>query len=192
MEQVFSRTIRAGHIKETPQEHVVVADEAARAALAASFGLKGIALLRGTFVLRHERGGEIVATLDMQAKVTQTCVVTLEPFEARIAERGTLRFVPARSLPASVCVESSPTRAYADILTGGSRSSGSGHTYGFRLTRASWSGLQRSCRFAAPAAPDPWSSQSSFLAVTIIRLAPGFLINDCCPWETSPVSYAEC
>ena len=99
MEQVFSRTIRAGHIKETPQEHVVVADEAARAALAASFGLKGIALLRGTFVLRHERGGEIVATLDMQAKVTQTCVVTLEPFEARIAERGTLRFVPARSLP---------------------------------------------------------------------------------------------
>src|SRR5262249_12357074 len=32
-----------------------------------------------------------------------------------------------------------PDKDYADILTGGSRSSGSGHTYGFRLTRASWS-----------------------------------------------------
>jgi uncharacterized metal-binding protein YceD (DUF177 family) len=99
MEQVFSRTIRAGHIKDAAQEHVVVADEAARAALAAVYGLEGLALLRGTFVLRHERGGVISATLEMQARVTQTCVVTLEPFEARIAERCMLRFVPASSLP---------------------------------------------------------------------------------------------
>jgi uncharacterized metal-binding protein YceD (DUF177 family) len=99
MEQVFSRTIRAGHIKEAAQEHVVVADEAARAALAALYGLEGIARLRGTFVLRHERAGVIAATLDMQATVTQTCVVTLEPFEARIAEHSALRFVPARNVP---------------------------------------------------------------------------------------------
>jgi uncharacterized metal-binding protein YceD (DUF177 family) len=98
MEQVFSRTIRAGHIKETAQEHVVVADEAARAALAALYGLKGIALLRGSFVLRHERAGVIAGTLHMLARVTQTCVVTLEPFEARFEERSALRFVPARSL----------------------------------------------------------------------------------------------
>ncbi len=99
MEQVFSRTIRAGHIKETVQEHVVVADEAARAALAALYGLQGIALLRGTFVLRHEQSGVIGATLEMQARVTQNCVVTLEPFEARIEERNALRFVPARNVP---------------------------------------------------------------------------------------------
>ena len=39
------------------------------------------------------------ATLEMQARVTQNCVVTLEPFEARIEERSALQFVPARSLP---------------------------------------------------------------------------------------------
>jgi hypothetical protein len=99
MEQVFSRTIRAGHIKEATQEHVVVADEPARAALAALYRLAGLALLRGAFVLRHEQSGVIVATLEMRAKVTQTCVVTLEPFETRIEERSTLRFVPARTLP---------------------------------------------------------------------------------------------
>jgi hypothetical protein len=99
MEQVFTRTIRAGHIKEAAQEHVVVADEAAREALARLYGLEGIALLRGAFVLRHEQGGAIAATLAMQARVTQTCVVTLEPFETRIDERSTLRFVPARTLP---------------------------------------------------------------------------------------------
>lgn len=108
MEQVFSRTIRAGHIKEAPQEHVVVADEAARAALAALYGLEGIALLRGAFVLRHERGGTIAATLDMQAEVTQTCVVTLEPFAVRIDERSLLRFVPARSLPEGEAEELDP------------------------------------------------------------------------------------
>ena len=108
MEQVFIRTIRAGHIKEAAQEHVVVADDAARAALAALYGLADIALLRGTFVLRHEQGGVIAAQLVMQAKVTQTCVVTLEPFEARIDERSTLRFVPARSLPEGEAAELDP------------------------------------------------------------------------------------
>ncbi len=110
MEQVFSRTIRAGHIKEASQEHVVVADEAARAALASLYKLAGIALLRGAFVLRHEQGGTIAATLEMQARVTQTCVVTLEPFEVRIDERSVLRFVPARSLPEGEEEELDPER----------------------------------------------------------------------------------
>ena len=108
MEQVFSRTIRAGHIKEASQEHVVVADEAARLSLAALYGLEGIALLRGAFVLRHDRGGVIVAALEMQAKVTQTCVVTLEPFEARIEERSTLQFVPAQTPPEGEEMEIDP------------------------------------------------------------------------------------
>jgi len=48
---------------------------------------------------------------------------------------------PSRPKPESgfgVC-EILADGGYADILTGGSRSSGSGHTYGFRLTRAWWS-----------------------------------------------------
>jgi uncharacterized metal-binding protein YceD (DUF177 family) len=105
MEEHFSRTIRAAHIKDAPQEHVLVANEQERAELAARFDLPAIALLRGAFRLVHERSGVIAATLNMQAKVTQVCVVTLEPFEARIDEQSALRFVPAQSLPESEGVE---------------------------------------------------------------------------------------
>jgi len=105
MEAEFSRMIRAGHIKDIPQEHVLVADTAQRAMLAARFGLPGIALLRGVFILQHERSGVIAGKLSMQAKVTQVCVVTLEEFEARIDEQTDLRFVPAQILPESEGVE---------------------------------------------------------------------------------------
>jgi uncharacterized metal-binding protein YceD (DUF177 family) len=91
----FSRPIRATHIHGDPQTHELVADAPALAALAARFGLPGIAALSGRFVLQHERGGMIAASLTMQASVTQLCVVTLEPFAADIAEQVELRFVPA-------------------------------------------------------------------------------------------------
>jgi hypothetical protein len=108
MEQHFSRTVRPGHIKEAPQEHVVMADEAFRAELAALYGLVGIGLLRGEFVLQHEHGGIIAAQLRMRVKVTQTCVVSLEPFEAKIEERSALRFVPAKNLPEAESMELDP------------------------------------------------------------------------------------
>jgi uncharacterized metal-binding protein YceD (DUF177 family) len=105
METEFTRPIRAGHIKDDAQTHVLLADETARALLAARFGLPGIAYLRGEFILQHERSGVLAAKLHMRATVTQTCVVTLEPFETTIEERSELRFVPAQSLPESEGVE---------------------------------------------------------------------------------------
>ncbi len=108
MEQIFSRLIRAGHIKEAPQTHIITAEPPECAALAALYGLPAISLLRGEFVLSHERAGTIAARLRMQAKVTQTCVVTLEDFETRIDEECTLRFVPAASLPEVEAAEIAP------------------------------------------------------------------------------------
>jgi uncharacterized metal-binding protein YceD (DUF177 family) len=99
MEQNLSRTIRAGHIKAAAQEHVLLADADFRAELAKLYDLPAIGLLRGAFTLQHERSGVIAAKLHMQARVTQVCVVSLEPFEARIDEHSELRFVPARALP---------------------------------------------------------------------------------------------
>jgi uncharacterized metal-binding protein YceD (DUF177 family) len=40
----------------------------------------------------------ISAKLHLQAKVTQICVVTLEPFAAKIDDHAALRFIPARQL----------------------------------------------------------------------------------------------
>jgi len=100
--------IRAAHVKDAPQEHIIVADPAARAALAKMYGLPAIALLRGEFVLQHERAGVIAATLRMQARVTQTCVVTLEPFDDYLDERVALRFVPQSSSPEPEDIELDP------------------------------------------------------------------------------------
>jgi len=99
MDEELSRTVKAGLIHENPQTHEVEADEAVRAALAGRFGLPGIARLRGDFTLRHERSGTIAATLKMRARVTQVCVISLEPFETSIEEEAELRFVPSETLP---------------------------------------------------------------------------------------------
>lgn len=98
MHTEFSHPVKAGQIRSAPQSYELTADAAACAALAARFGLPGIAALTGHFILTHERAGTIAATLTMQARVTQTCVLTLEPFAAEIAERVDLRFVPATAL----------------------------------------------------------------------------------------------
>ncbi|MGE4481694.1 DUF177 domain-containing protein [Acidocella sp.] len=99
MQEEFSHPVKAGQIKEQPQDFTIAADAAQRAALAARFGLAGLEKLEGRFLLRHERSGIIAGVLSMSAVVTQICVVSLEPFAAAIKERADLRFVPAAALP---------------------------------------------------------------------------------------------
>jgi uncharacterized metal-binding protein YceD (DUF177 family) len=98
MHTEFSRPVKAGHIHGAPQSYELAADETTRATLAERFGLPGIAVLTGAFTLSHHRGGIIAADLRMKARVTQLCVITLEPFEAEIEERVALHFVPAEKL----------------------------------------------------------------------------------------------
>ncbi|WP_298162427.1 YceD family protein [Acidocella sp.] len=95
MEDEFSKTVRAAQIHESAQRHVLEADEHGRQILAARFDLVSLSALKGVFTLAHERGGVIGGRLDMTARLIQRCVVTLEPFEAEIAETAELRFVPA-------------------------------------------------------------------------------------------------
>jgi uncharacterized metal-binding protein YceD (DUF177 family) len=97
MSEVFSRKMRLGGIGEAVQRHIE-ADDAECAALAALFGLPGIAAVSGDFALRHERRGIIAATLSLRARLTQICVITLEPFDATIHETTELRFVPAAGI----------------------------------------------------------------------------------------------
>jgi uncharacterized metal-binding protein YceD (DUF177 family) len=99
IEPIFSQLVRAAQIKDAPQTFDVAVDDAARRRLAAAFGLPRIGALRGRFALRHEAGGVIAATLHITAKVTQTCVITLEPVDQVIDETVALRFVPAALIP---------------------------------------------------------------------------------------------
>lgn len=70
-------------------------------ALAALNGLVGIGSLRATLRLRREGTAGVHLTGDVQARVTQTCVVTLEPFDADIAEPVDFHYLPAADIVAA-------------------------------------------------------------------------------------------
>jgi len=98
--EIFSRRIRTGGIGSTPSQRDIIANASECAALAAVFGIPGIAELAGDFRLTaaKARGGIIEAELTLRAKVTQICVLTLEPFDSVVTETACLAFVPAASL----------------------------------------------------------------------------------------------
>ena len=98
--EIFSRKMKVGAIGTVAAERQIEANAAERAALAAEFDLQAIASLTGFFTLTSaaSAGGVIEATLDLAAEVTQICVVSLEPFEAKITETAKLRFIPVTAL----------------------------------------------------------------------------------------------
>jgi hypothetical protein len=75
----------------------VTADAAELAAIAVRLGIPAVTALTCRFHLSRASDDPsiIVAEADLDAVVVQTCVVTLEPFEAPLREPFRLRFVPA-------------------------------------------------------------------------------------------------
>jgi hypothetical protein len=100
LSEIFSRRMKAAPIGAVPVGRRIEAEPAECAMLAASFGLPAIASLAGDFTLTSlaSSGGVIEAVLALTARVTQICVVSLEPFEARIAETARLRFIPSAKI----------------------------------------------------------------------------------------------
>ena len=101
-------------------DFLVEATQEERAALAARMGLEAVLALSCQFSLRRMRlhGGEVAAVhaqAALRARVTQTCVVSLEPFEAEVAEDFTVRFVPEGSEREDVDIEDEDEIPYAGI-----------------------------------------------------------------------------
>jgi hypothetical protein len=63
-------------------------------ALSARMGLLAVYSLTCRFDLRPGEGGAIAASGLLQARVRQTCVVSLDPFDDEVAEEFSLHFVP--------------------------------------------------------------------------------------------------
>jgi len=94
----FSRTVRLDTLGERPREIGIEADEEERAALAARFGLAGIARLAATVSLTR-KGEDIAASGTLEADVTQSCVATGAPVEAALREPFDLLFRPRPGEP---------------------------------------------------------------------------------------------
>ena len=89
----FSRLVRVEPLPRDGLSHEIEANEAERAALARLNNLPGIARLTARFrITKWRRGVEVEG--ELSAQVTQTCVVSLEPFEAEIDEPIEVKFLP--------------------------------------------------------------------------------------------------
>ena len=90
--------INVAQIPEIGLHRDIEADRVVRDAMAATAGLRNIASARASFDLSHGSGGRIHVTGRVQAKVGQTCVVTLEPIENEIDEEIDLTFAPVEHI----------------------------------------------------------------------------------------------
>jgi hypothetical protein len=90
----FSRPVRAADVPAEGKRVEIVADDRERAALARDFGLPGIDRFTAVFELARTRAGGLAVSGRLDADVRQTCVVTLDPFEAHVAERVDIVFLP--------------------------------------------------------------------------------------------------
>jgi uncharacterized metal-binding protein YceD (DUF177 family) len=97
----FSRPVRVESVPEGGVEHFVEADEADRRALAEIYGLPAIGSLTAKFALHRAGRGVIRVRGEVHAEVTQTCVVSLEPFDAVLDERVDVRFASSSGDSAS-------------------------------------------------------------------------------------------
>lgn len=80
----FSRLIPVDRVPDLGSREKLEANEDERAALATRFDLVSIQSFSGKMELKPWRKGGIRVNGTMTADVTQSCVVTLEPFETRL------------------------------------------------------------------------------------------------------------
>ena len=99
----FSRLIAVDRVPLEGMTERIAADGRERATLAQRFGLVGIHELSAVLKLEPWRRGGLKVTGRMDARIEQTCVVTLEPFEATLREELT-RYFAGQSEPGATPV----------------------------------------------------------------------------------------
>lgn len=85
-------------IPEIGMSRDLVADQATREAMARIASLREILSARATFDVKPESGGRVHVTGKLNARIGQTCVVTLDPIENEIEEVVDLMFAPSEQL----------------------------------------------------------------------------------------------
>jgi uncharacterized metal-binding protein YceD (DUF177 family) len=93
------RPLRWSAVGPAGRQERVVATAAECAALARRFGILAIGSLQAELALRPDRDGAIRAEGRLEAEVTQTCVVSLEPVDQRVSAPVLLRFLPPDATP---------------------------------------------------------------------------------------------
>ena len=97
----FSRPLRVDRLPPRPTRQTIVADAAGRAALAEAFGLLALESFEAKVEVEPKgRKGAVRVAGQLEARLTQTCGVTLVPLPAHVEARFTLSFAPVETLEA--------------------------------------------------------------------------------------------
>jgi uncharacterized metal-binding protein YceD (DUF177 family) len=91
--------IIVAQIPDTGLHRDIEADASVRQAMADVAGLRAILSARASLDVTPQRGGRVHVTGRVQARVGQTCVVTLDPIENDIDEPIDLIFAPPEQIP---------------------------------------------------------------------------------------------
>jgi len=106
---VFSRPLKVDDVPESGLDLRLVADEAERAHIAAADDLVGLALFEAELHVARRGKAGVRVTGEVRARLTQTCVVTLEPFESDLREPIDIVYAPQTE------AEEAQARAAAEI-----------------------------------------------------------------------------
>lgn len=95
----FSRPLRVAGVPEGGQRLRLEASAAECAALARRLEVPAVHALSAMLALRPDRAGGIAVDGVLEARVTQACVVSLEPVEQSLSEAVALRILPEGQTP---------------------------------------------------------------------------------------------
>eukprot|EP01037_Dinobryon_pediforme_P013916 gene13916-14033_t len=95
----FVHIFHADSLRERATRVVLTANPVQAAALADLNGLVAVNELTATFDIARSGRNGVKLTGEIAARVTQTCSITLEPFEADVQEKFELKYVPTSSSP---------------------------------------------------------------------------------------------
>jgi hypothetical protein len=101
MSEPFSRVVRVDSIPRDGQTVDIEASPPEREALAALYKLPSIEALSAQLTLRRSASGEVKVAGAVHGRLTQVCVVSLEPFPATVDEEIDVRFAPLTNEAAS-------------------------------------------------------------------------------------------
>ena len=90
----FSRPLRMREIPDSGLDTTVEASPDECVAIAASVGLPSLASLVARYRIERRAGGRLDVSGNLDAVITQICVITLEPFESKINQPIELAFAP--------------------------------------------------------------------------------------------------
>ena len=105
-------------IPDTGLHVEIVAPEPVRTELTGLAGLREVSRLSGVFDLVRQ-GGRVRVTGQINARVGQTCVVTLEPIESEVQELVDLKFAPPLAVGAKSDASEGAEEGPLELLSDG-------------------------------------------------------------------------